>query len=316
MSGYDHDKFDRNFKRLLDLCSKICRMYDSKGGNDSNDSHVKNSLIRYVRCYDRTEKVDVEDEHLDLFKSMYQSYRSDILDDGHKKTGWLLDNNIIIIYGSNVGAADRSTIKIYLSAIFGMASDLCAATRSRMMRNPDGDYSENEELNYPRGFLLYLYRIFNTWRHPNATKGDQQRITLIITDIEESLEINDDPQSGQGQGQGQGLEGVMKFAQGMLGKMGDLQKDGTLPDKAPDDIGATLKNIFSHPDVNSLINKTFKSMNESNDIGTAASSLFAGLSDPRLKNALSSSLKKTETGTEPELIEDAVDSKAEVDRDS
>ena len=293
--SYDFKMFDVNFRRLLSLCSKIVKLDERRSRDADSGSTVRATLIKYTRCYDMTPQEDVENDHVDLFKEMYQQYREDIINDGHKNTDWITNNNIVIVYGSNIGAGDKSRIRIYLSSIYQMAVDLCNFTKARMRRNPDGDYSDCEELNYPDAFFLYLYRIFKTWKHPAQYRGDRQNLNVIVMEIEDILGLSDDSSSTNGGGQG--LDGLMKFAQGITGKVGDLQKDGTLPDTMPDDVGATLRNIFSNPDIGNLINSTFKNMSESNDVGTAVSSLVNGLSDPRMKNAVSDSFKNPSTST-------------------
>lgn len=297
--SYNDKEFDENFRRFLNICDKILRKKDelkSELDLDNKGNPVLRCLSQYMRCYGKTQRHERKEFHVDLFQEIYNLYRNDILNNGHETVNWITEESIIIIYGSNVGLGNRSKIRIYLSYIFCMALDMKEEAEQKIRGNPDKDYAEVEELNYPDAYLLYLFRIFKSWRHEPK---DTAKLTIIISDLEEKLGLTEGNQNmNSGTGTGTGMDGLLQFASGMMGQMGLPAPPEGAQAPSGDDVGHALQKVFGNPKTQETIGEMFKGLDECNDIGGVITKLVSGMSDPQFKDAIGESLNGMANGSQ------------------
>ena len=286
--SYNRREFDENFRRLLNLSEKIINRKDELSQDldlENKGNPILKCLHQYMRCYSKTSPEEVEEFHVDLFREIFDRYKFDIIENGHENTNWIMDYNIVIIYGSNMGLGNKSRIRIYISHLYEMATIMKTETERELRGKSEDDYSKAEELNYPDAYLLYIYRIFKTFQTDSKISA---RLTIIISDLEEKLGVTE--RAKPSVSQGNGLDGLLEFATGMMGQMGLPQApEGSAPPSG-DDVGKALQNVFGNPKTQDAISGMFKDLDQSNDIGDVIGKLVNGMSNPQFKDAIGESL--------------------------
>lgn len=294
-SSYNHKEFDENFRRFMNICEKIISKKDELAQNldlDGKGNPLMKCLHQYMRCYGKTNPNEREGFHVELFRLIFNEFKNDILnndksyilDNGHiNDTYWLINNNLSLVYGSNLGLGGRSRIRIHLSHIFEMAVIMKSDTDKILEENPREDPSDHDELNYPDAYLLYLNRVFKSIVRDRT---ETAKITIIISDLEDKLGLSEGTQSAA---PGNGLDGLLQFASGMMGQIGLPTPEGT---DAPsgDDVGKALKSVFGNPKTQETISSMFKDMDKCDNIGDVIGNLVTGMSNPQFKDAIGESL--------------------------
>jgi hypothetical protein len=286
-SSYNHREFDENFRRFMNICEKIINKKDELTSDldlDGKGNPLMKCLHQYMRCYGKTDPDEREAFHVDLFWEIFNDNKEYILNNGHEDTEWLIKNNLILVYGSNLGLGNKSRIRIYLSHIFEMAAIMKSNTDKFIRENTNEDPSDHDELNYPDAYLLYLYRVFKSIVRDRT---ETAKLTIIISDLEEKLGLSEGAQSTA---PGNGLDGLLQFATGMMGQIGlPTPQDGS---DAPsgDDVGKALQNVFGNPKTQETISGMFKDMDKCDNIGDVIGKLVSGMSDPQFKDAIGDSL--------------------------
>ena len=289
-STYDRRDFDENFRRFLNISEKILKKKDELSGDldlEGKGNPLQKCLHQYMRCYAKTSPQEREEFHVDLIRDIFSQHEHNIIENGHEDASWLLDNNLIIVYGSNMGLGNKSRIRIYLSHIFEMAMIMKTDAEKRLRGKPEEEYAAAEELNYPDAYLLYLYRIFKSLR--NADPKITARLTIIISDLEEKLGLSEGTQN-MNPGTGSGMDGLLQFATGMMGQMGLPQPGGGAAPPSGDDVGKALQSVFGNPKTQETISTMFQDLDKSNDIGDVIGKLVNGMSNPQFKEAIGESL--------------------------
>lgn len=172
---------------LIDLCHDIQKTYDRTRGikRTNRESPIISTLKKYGKL---AEDMDATlDDFLPDFYNVYRKYRANILDDDDS---WLIDNHIIIEFGSDVKKTDRSRARnrrvIYLSTFYMMTADMFDDNKDKPAK-ADGTYSKF--LLYPTKFIRYLYLIFS--EIPEISGKDLDKLGIYLDRADDQLGITD-----------------------------------------------------------------------------------------------------------------------------
>jgi hypothetical protein len=266
----EEDPFHASMTGLFKHLKSILKAHDStrlKIGNLGKSKLGKTmgnptlaSLNRYIKIYETN-----PDLHRDYVADLYRKYRRDILK-GWSNDGWLTDNTVSLTLGDDIlgkGKKKLDTSRKYsvkLSSIYNNAVEMKKEAEERLNGLPDEEREKHEELNYPEGVLLYLYRLF----HECAPKSDSEKIGNIIRELEDELGLEPE---GNVESSG-GIGGIMDIANQVLG--GNM-KGFKLPNQK--EVKTIFNKIFSNPQTQSALGNITNNLKDCKDLGQALTKL-------------------------------------------
>jgi len=146
---------------------------------EENSPGAVSAIHNYQARLDATVE-KYESVHKNYFATVFRTHSDEIVR-GYRNDGWLVDNDVSIVFGSeNPEASHKGYIP--LSKIYGCG--LKAVKRAST--------EDDQLILYPQIFLLHLYRIFNSLRSDDSyselfLEGKGQKVFDCMTELEADL---------------------------------------------------------------------------------------------------------------------------------
>lgn len=244
-------------------------------------------LIEQVKTYG--ESIGVEEYklyriHYDLYIKLFLAHTDTILknpdDEGDLDDTWIRKNKIEFEVGSNL---NKPTGIIFpLSHIYNNATEI--------YKRHYKDNSYTEECSYVDQFMLYLYRIFNSFKWDNQ---ENQQLGKLINHINKN-NLRIVPRTIQNNND---ISNILDMAPQLIRQLTTGLAGGSQKLEHIKEVGETAGQLLGDPNVKNMINTTIsgikEDMNKSGgDMNTFLNGLMSRFSDTGFTDELKQSVEK------------------------
>jgi hypothetical protein len=302
------DAFNAELQKFFKHCQHIISTKDAikMVAETSGKNIVLEHLNKYIKAAEKSKVEFMRDE----FWTFFLKYAKAILK-GHHRHTWLSgpQMDISLAYGLSTNTAKSNKIKIHLSILYRQAVQIQEETEERLDGLPETDeMRQKQELIYPEIFMLHFYRLFREAAKSYLPEAKETKTelkiagqTLPLAEIKKyhaqlsALVLAIEKELGMKPN----ADAEESFSSvGLVGMAASLAKQIGIPipqdAEMPNEMQAVgvMKDLFNQPEAKQLITD----MQECKDPQQLLQKMTARLNDPKLAQAIQTSLGSTLKG--------------------
>jgi hypothetical protein len=262
-------------------------------------SIVETYLENYVNVFKVTAKnPEKHKQHMKYFNDqVYRKYKNEFLR-GPEDTEWLSEGSVSLQYAPESKNANNRKVSIKVSIIYRDAVESAKFKEEELNRKKadEEEWLKANELNYPEGTLLYLFRLC---LECETVEEDRKILDKHTKTLEKELRIVQDttPNSDNG--------ALGQFISRMTRGRKDLPKID-VPEGSNALVDGIVGTINSNPQLENIIKGVLDGVDFSGKPESLFASLALNITDPKLVDRVQEAAKTFDPNTLPESLKKTI----------